>query len=55
MCLARGGVGGVNDRIGFELYQSCVNRGNVGRVSVFWLRWGGWRRRGLGPGSGLSV
>ena len=27
--------------------------GSVGRVSVFWLRWCGWRGvgRGLGPGS----
>ena len=35
MCLARGGVGGeVDERIGFGLYQSCGNRGSVGRVSV---------------------
>ena len=42
MCLARGGVGGewcMDKRIGFGLYQSCGNRGNVGRVSGFWLRW----------------
>ena len=43
-------------RIGFGLYQSCGNRGSVGRVSVFWFRWCGWCRwgvgRGLGPGSG---
>ena len=39
MCLARGGVGGEGgERIGFGLYQSCEDRGNVGRVSVFWLR-----------------
>ena len=41
MCLARGGVGGeggVDKRIGFVLYQSCRNRGSVGRVSVFGLR-----------------
>ena len=43
MCLAPGGVG---ERIGFGLYQSCGNRGSVGRVSVFWLQW-----CGLGPGS----
>ena len=58
MCLARGGVGGegVDERIGFGLYQSYWNRGSVGHVSVFWLRWCGWCRwgvgRGLGPGSG---
>ena len=61
MCLARGGVGGgglgrVDERIGFGLYQSCGDRGSVGHVSVFWLRWCGWCRRGvgkgLGPGSG---
>ena len=43
-------------RIGFGLYQSCVNRGSVGGVPVFWLRWCVWCRegsgRGLGPGSG---
>ena len=71
MCLARGGVGGEGDeRIGFGLYQSCQNRGSVGRVSVFGLRWYMWgmcRGLGLVPGglvwcyvcvrcgSGLSV
>ena len=36
MCLALGGVGGEGDeRVGFGLYQSCGNRGSVGRVSVF--------------------
>ena len=30
----------------FRLYQSCRNKGSVGRVSVFGLRWCGW----LGPG-----
>ena len=41
MCLARGDVGGegVNGRedgrTWFGLYQSCGNRGSVGRVSVF--------------------
>ena len=48
----------VDERIGFGLYQSCGNRGSVGRVYVF-LRWYGcvcwWSRwgvgRGLGPGS----
>ena len=43
-------------RIVFGLYQSCGNRGHVGRVSVFglwlceWCRWG--VGRGFGPGSG---
>ena len=32
-------VGWVDERIGFGLYQSCWNRGSVGRVSV--LRWCG--------------
>ena len=27
------------ERIGFGLYQSRRNRGKVGYVSVFWLRW----------------
>ena len=47
----------MDKRIGFRLYQSCGNRWSVGRVSVFWLRWCGWCRWGvgwgLGPGSGL--
>ena len=34
MCLARGGVG---ERIGFGLYQSCGDRGSIGHVSVIWL------------------
>ena len=38
MCMARGGVGGVDERIG--LYQSCGHRLSVGRVSV--LRWSMW-------------
>ena len=46
----------MDERIGFGLYQSCGNRGSVGRVSVLWLCWCGWCRlgvgRGLGPGSG---
>ena len=43
----------MNERIGFGLYQSCENRGSVGRVSVLvlrWCRWGVGRR--IGPGSG---
>ena len=28
----------MDERIGFGLYQSCGDRGSVGRVSVFWLR-----------------
>ena len=35
----------------FGLYHSCEDRGSVGHVSVFWLRWWGVGR-GLGPGSG---
>ena len=53
MCLARSCVGGEG---GEWIYQSCGDRGSVGRVSVFWLRWCGWCRwgvgRGLGQGSG---
>ena len=48
MCLARVERGVVNERIGFGLYQSCGNRGSVGRGSVFWLRWCGWCRWGMG-------
>ena len=29
--------GGVDERTGFGLYQSCGNRGSVGRVSVLWF------------------
>ena len=41
MCLARDVVGGEGDeRIGFGLYQSCGNRGSVGRVfGLWWCRW----------------
>ena len=43
----------VDERIGFGLYQSSGDRGSVGHVSVFWLRWCGCRvGRGLGQGSG---
>ena len=28
----------MDKRIGFGLYQSCQNRGNVGRVPLFELR-----------------
>ena len=58
MCLARGGVGGEGEWIrGLGLgFTNPVGTGGVfGRVSVFGLRWCGWRRwgvvRGLGPGS----
>ena len=27
----------MDERIGFGIYQSCGNRGNVGRVSLFCL------------------
>ena len=39
----------MNERIGLGFYQSCGNRGSVGRVSVFWLRW-----CGCGVGRGLD-
>ena len=41
--LGRRGWGGdwVDERIWLGLYQSCGNRGSVGRVFVFWLRWCG--------------
>ena len=61
MCLARGYMGGEGGEWmrGFGLNQSCQNRGSVGCVSVFGLRWCGWCRsgvgRGLGPGSGGVV
>ena len=32
----------MDKRIGFGLYQSCGNRGSVGCVSVFGLRWCRW-------------
>ena len=48
--------------IEFRLYQSCENKENVGRVSVFGLRWCGlwwcgWRRWAVGRGldQGLEV
>ena len=47
--------GWVDVRIGFDIYQSCGNRGSVGHVSVFGLQscgcsmWG--VEKGLGPGS----
>ena len=46
----------LDERIGFGLYKSCQNRGSVGRVSVFGLRWCRWGvGRGLGPGSGVVL
>ena len=44
----------VDDRIVFGLNQSCGNRGTVGRVSVFELRWCGWCRWGWGLEQGLE-
>ena len=41
----------MDERIGFGLYQSCQNRGSVGRVYVFGLRlckWGVSRVLGSG-------
>ena len=58
MCLARlqEWRRGVDEKIGFGLYESYGNRRSVGRVSVFGLLWCGWCMwgvgRGLGPGSG---
>ena len=56
MCLARGGVGGEGGEWMIELGLGFTNprdRGSVGHVSVFWLRWCRWGvGRGLGPGSG---
>ena len=47
----------LDNRIGFGLYESCKNRGSVGCVSVFGLRW--WCMWGvvreLGSGSGRVV
>ena len=34
----------MRERIGFGLYPSCGNRGSVGRVYVFGLRWCGLGR-----------
>ena len=51
----RGGVGEgvVDDRIGLGVYQSCGNRGSVGRVSIFGLWWCMWGvSRGLYCGFG---
>ena len=50
----------VDERIGVVLYQFCGNRWNVGRVSVFGLRWCGWCKECLdqgleGRGSVMSV
>ena len=35
------------ERVRFGLYQSCENRGSIGHVSVFWLRWVGGLDQGL--------
>ena len=46
-----GGEGGEWMReLGFGLYQSSGDRGSVGHVSVFWLRWCGSCRWGVGRG-----
>ena len=40
MCLAWAAweeSGLTDERIGFGLYQSCGNRGSVGRVYLFWV------------------
>ena len=38
----------MSERIGFGIYQSCMNKESVGRVSVFGMRWCGWYWGGLG-------
>ena len=38
----------MDNRIGFGIYQSCGNKGNLGRASVFGLRWCSWCRLGVG-------
>ena len=50
MCLARGGVGGEGGEWMRGLGLGFTNP--VGRVSVFWLRWSGWCRWGVGMGFG---
>ena len=40
----------MDERIGFRLYQPCGNRGSVGPVSVFGLKWCGWCMWGMGRG-----
>ena len=32
----------MDKRIGFGLYESCANRGNVARLSMFILQWCEW-------------
>ena len=39
----------MDEMIGIGLYQSCRNRGSVGRVFGLWCMWGVGRL--LGPGS----
>ena len=38
----------MDEMIGFGLYQSCRNRGSVGRVFGLWCMWGVGRLLGLG-------
>ena len=38
----------MDEIIWFGLYQSSGVRESVGHVSVFWLRWCGWCRWGVG-------
>ena len=40
----------LDERIGFGIYESCGNRESVERVSVYGLRWCGWRSWGAGRG-----
>ena len=54
MCLARGGVGGEGGEWMRELglgFTNPLGTGGVfGHESVFWLRWFGWCRWGVGRG-----
>ena len=55
MCLARGGVGGEGGEWmrGLGLgFTNPVGTGGVLHVCVFWMRWCGWCRWGVGMGLG---
>ena len=58
MCLARGGVGGEGGEWMRELglgFTNPVGTGGVLDMCVFWLRWCGWYRWGVGRGLGPGV
>ena len=52
MCLSRDGMGGEEGEWMRELGLGFTNPvgSGVGHVSVFWLRWCGWCRWGVGRG-----